>query len=162
MPIALYALRTLFTDPFQAPTDILPQVFRLKAEATSQRGFVASALRRKDQLEPASSVPHIGALHWLMAAVSRLLIVLVALTLATATGAAVHLQPPPDIDALVKNVRESIRREYAEPVRFNYIEEGRDVDVSMLGKVSVGPLQTFEVRQNPPWDKWKRLIAIDG
>ena len=97
-----------------------------------------------------------------MAAVLRLLIVLVALTLATAAGAAVALQPPPDIDALVKKVRESIRREYAEPVRFNYIEEGRDVDVSMFGKVSVGPLETFEVRQNPPFDKWKRLIAIDG
>jgi hypothetical protein len=97
-----------------------------------------------------------------MAAGLRLLIVLVALTLATAAGAAVALQPPPDIDALVKKVREGIRREYAEPVRFNYIEEGRDVDVSMFGKVSVGPLQTFEVRQNPPFDKWKRLIAIDG
>jgi hypothetical protein len=97
-----------------------------------------------------------------MAAVSRLLIVLVALTLATAAGPTVALQPPPDLDSLVKKVRESIRREYAEPVRFNYIEEGRDVDVSMFGKVSVGPLMTFEVRQNPLWDKWKRLIAIDG
>ena len=97
-----------------------------------------------------------------MAAVLRLLFVLVALTLTTAAGAAVGLQPPPEIDTLVKKVRESIRREYAEPVRFNYIEEGRDVDVSMFGKVSVGPLQTFEVRQNPPFDKWKRLMAIDG
>ena len=32
----------------------------------------------------------------------------------------------------------------------------------MFGKVSVGPLQTFEVRQNPPGEAWRRLVAIDG
>ena len=32
----------------------------------------------------------------------------------------------------------------------------------MIGKVSVGPRQTFEVRQNPPGEAWRRLIAIEG
>ena len=36
------------------------------------------------------------------------------------------------------------------------------MDISMFGKVSVGPLQTFEVRQNPPGEAWRRLVAIDG
>ena len=45
---------------------------------------------------------------------------------------------------------------------FNYIEQGRDVDISMLGRVSVGPMQTFEVRQDPPRRAWRRLIAVDG
>jgi hypothetical protein len=62
----------------------------------------------------------------------------------------------------VKKVREGIRLEYAEPVRFNYIEEGPEIDISMFGRVSVGPVQTFEVRQNAHGDPWKRLIAIDG
>jgi hypothetical protein len=71
-------------------------------------------------------------------------------------------QPPPDLAAFAKKVREAIRLEYTEPVRFNYIEEGPDVDISMFGKVSVGPIQTFEVRQNPSGSAWRRLIAIDG
>ena len=69
---------------------------------------------------------------------------------------------PPDLDALARKVRDVIRTEYAEPVRFNYIEEGRDVDVSMLGRVSVGPLQRFEVRHEPPGEAWRRLVAVDG
>lgn len=96
-----------------------------------------------------------------MAVVPRRFIVIAALVLIAALRAAGEAQPP-DIDALVQKVRDGIRREYADPVRFNYIEEGRDVDISMLGKVSVGPLQTFEVRQNPPGDAWRRLVAVDG
>ena len=61
-----------------------------------------------------------------------------------------------------KKLPRVIRREYAEPVYFNYIEQGRDVDISMLGKISVGPMQTFEVRQDPPGGAWRRLIAVDG
>lgn len=97
-----------------------------------------------------------------MAVVPRRFIAFAALVLIAAVRAAGDAQSPPDIDALVQKVRDSIRREYADPVRFNYIEEGRDVDISMLGKVSVGPLQTFEVRQNPPGDAWRRLVAVDG
>ena len=50
------------------------------------------------------------------------------------------------------------------PSRFyyNYIEQGRDVDISMLGKVSVGPMQTFEVRLRTRRAAWRRLIAVDG
>ena len=46
---------------------------------------------------------------------------------------------------------------------FNYVERRRDVKFSALGKVSVGPLRTFEVFPSAePGRTYKRLIAIDG
>ena len=97
-----------------------------------------------------------------MVVAARVALLVVALPLLPAAGSAVRVQPPPDLDAFARKVREVIRLEYADPIRFNYTEEGRDVDISMFGKVSVGPLQTFEVRQNPPGEAWRRLVAIDG
>lgn len=93
---------------------------------------------------------------------SRLALVVLGLPFLTLVGSASRVQPPADLDALARKVRDVIRSEYAQPVRFNYIEQGRDVDVSVLGKVSVGPVQTFEVRQDPPREAWRRLIAVDG
>jgi hypothetical protein len=70
--------------------------------------------------------------------------------------------PPLDLTAFAREVRETMRREYAEPGRFTYLENRRDVDISRLGKVSVGPLRTFEVYPRSPIEDYKRLIAIDG
>ena len=92
----------------------------------------------------------------------RVALVLLALPLLTIAASSAPAQPPPDLDALARRVRDVIRTEYAGPVRFNYIEEGRDVDVSMLGRVSVGPMQRFEIRQEPPGEAWRRLVAVDG
>jgi hypothetical protein len=89
-------------------------------------------------------------------------VVLLGLPLLTIAPSAARGQPPPDLAAFARKVREVIRLEYAEPIRFNYLEQGREVDVSMFGKVSVGPMQTFEVRQNPPGEAWRRLIAVEG
>jgi hypothetical protein len=71
-------------------------------------------------------------------------------------------QAPPDPEAFARKVRDVIRAEYAEPIRFNYTEQGRDVDISMFGKVSVGPMETYEIRQEPPGEAWRRLVARDG
>jgi hypothetical protein len=71
-------------------------------------------------------------------------------------------QTPPNLELVMKEVRETIRREYARPARFTYLEHSRDIDVSRLGKVSVGPLRTFEVYPDPIGDTYKRLIAIEG
>jgi len=97
-----------------------------------------------------------------MPVAARVALVLLALPLLTIAAPSARVQPPPDHDAFARKVRDAIRAEYAEPIRFNYIEEGRDVDISMLGKVSVGPLQRFEVRQEPPGDAWRRLVAVDS
>ena len=94
--------------------------------------------------------------------VARVFVLLAALPLLTNAPSAARLQPPPDLEAFARKVREVIRLEYAEPIRFNYLEQGQEVDISMFGKVSVGPMQTFEVRQNPPGGPWRRLIAVDG
>ena len=93
---------------------------------------------------------------------SRLALLFLALPFLTIAASSIRVQSPPDPDALARKVRDVIRAEYAEPGRFNYIEEGRDVEVSMLGRVSVGPLQRFEVRQEPPGEAWRRLVAVDG
>lgn len=86
-----------------------------------------------------------------------------ALTLAALplAGSATDAQPP-DLEALLGAVRETLKREYARPPRFMYVEQSRDVEISKLGTVSTGPLQTFEVYPAPFGDRWKRLIAVDG
>jgi len=69
--------------------------------------------------------------------------------------------PPADIPAITRNVRENLRRDYSTPRPFTWIEKRRDVDISRLGRISVGPLRTFEVYPGQV-DDYKRLIAIDG
>lgn len=68
----------------------------------------------------------------------------------------------PDLTALAREVRETLRREYSTPPRYTYIERRRDVDISRLGKVSVGPLRTFEVYPRLDGDDYKRLIEVEG
>jgi hypothetical protein len=81
---------------------------------------------------------------------------------ATEPSAAECGPPPADPGAFARRVRETLRREYAEVPRFTYIEQRRDVDISTLGKVSVGPLRTFEVYPAAHAEDYKRLIAIEG
>jgi hypothetical protein len=69
---------------------------------------------------------------------------------------------PSDLDALSRNVLATLRQEYSQPRRFTYLEQRRDIDISRLGKVTVGPLRTFEVYPAPNDDEYKRLIAVDG
>jgi hypothetical protein len=46
---------------------------------------------------------------------------------------------------------------------YTYLERRRDVKVTGLGKVTVGPLRTFEVYpSNQPGRTYKRLVAVDG
>jgi hypothetical protein len=87
---------------------------------------------------------------------------LLAVAVLTVAGPQTAFQSPSDLDALARKVREVIRLEYSDPPRFDYLEQGREVDVSMLGKVSLGPLETFEVRWQPAGEPWRRLIAVDG
>jgi hypothetical protein len=68
----------------------------------------------------------------------------------------------PNLEALLAEVRENVKREYSRPQRFSYVEQSRDVDISKLGGVSIGPLQTFEVYPTAFGDQWRRLVAVDG
>jgi hypothetical protein len=96
-----------------------------------------------------------------MPAVVRLASLATLLLILTGSGAVTRAQTP-DMGALIADVRAVIRREYAQPPRYTYLEHSRDVDISTFGKVSVGPLRTFEVYPDPFFDTWKRLVAVDG
>jgi hypothetical protein len=71
--------------------------------------------------------------------------------------------PLPPSHELLQRMRNAVRLDDDAQQAYTYLERRRDVKVSMLGKVSVGPLRTFEVYpSNKPGRTYKRLIAIDG
>jgi hypothetical protein len=88
-----------------------------------------------------------------------------AIVAALAVWAPASTQSPalPDRDVFMSMARAAIRLDSDLQKDFTYLERRRDVKVSALGKVSVGPLRTFEVFPSAePGQKYKRLIAIDG
>ncbi len=63
----------------------------------------------------------------------------------------------------IRRMRGAIRFDDDLQQAYTYLERRRDVKFSGLGKVSVGPLRTFEVYpSNQPGRTYKRLIAVDG
>jgi len=71
--------------------------------------------------------------------------------------------PLPDRDQFMARVRAAIRIDTDVQQDFTYLERRRDVQISALGKVSVGPLRTFQVfPASDPAQTYKRLLAIDG
>ena len=69
----------------------------------------------------------------------------------------------PPADEFAKRVRQAARLDFEIQERFAYVEVRRDVKISKLGKVTVGPLRTFEVfPSDRPGGTYKRLIAVDG
>jgi hypothetical protein len=69
----------------------------------------------------------------------------------------------PEVDAFMRKVRDVTRLDYELQKEFTYIERRRDIRMSPLGKVTVGPVRTFEVYPSPiPGRSYRRLIAVDG
>jgi hypothetical protein len=87
-----------------------------------------------------------------------------ALAVLAMGGLAAQTEPPlPDVNAVAKEVRARLRLDRELQTNYTYLERRRDVQVSKLGKVTVGALRTFEVYpSNKPGRTYKRLIAIDG
>jgi hypothetical protein len=72
-------------------------------------------------------------------------------------------QALPPNDQFMARVRAAIRIDPELQQGFTYLERRREVKVSALGKVSVGPLRTFEVfPAADPARTYKRLIAVEG
>jgi hypothetical protein len=72
-------------------------------------------------------------------------------------------KPLPSSSDFIKRMRAAIRFDEDLQQAYTYVERRRDVKVSMLGKVTVGPLRTFEVYpSNQPGRTYKRLIAVEG
>jgi hypothetical protein len=85
---------------------------------------------------------------------------LLSLVIAQSTAAD---RPPPSREEFGRRVWEAFKLDYQLQKDFIYLERRRDVKISRLGKVTVGPLRTFEVfPSDKPGGTYKRLIAIDG
>jgi hypothetical protein len=106
----------------------------------------------------------------------RRLFVLFALALAASTLGAQTPAPVPAPAAaslpygplaqnsdFIKKMRGAVRFDEDIQQAYTYVERRRDVKISAFGKVTVGPLRTFEVYpSNQPGRTYKRLIAVDG
>jgi hypothetical protein len=99
-----------------------------------------------------------------MARLRFTLLPVAALAVLAMAGAAAQSDAPlPDVNAVAKEVRARLRLDRELQTNYTYLERRRDVKVSKLGKVTVGPLRTFEVYpSNKPGRTYKRLVAIDG
>jgi len=64
---------------------------------------------------------------------------------------------------LTQRIRESVRLDYQSQAAYTYVERRRDFKMSKLGKVTIGPMRTFQVMPSPvSGQTYKRLIAVDG
>jgi hypothetical protein len=62
-----------------------------------------------------------------------------------------------------RRVRQAVQLDFQVQRDFTYLEQRRDVKISKLGKVTIGPLRTFQVLPAPaPGQTYKRLIAENG
>jgi hypothetical protein len=69
----------------------------------------------------------------------------------------------PEPSALGQRIRAALKLDYQLLKGFTYLERRRDIKISKLGKVTIGPLRTFEVHPSDQYGgTYKRLIAIDG
>jgi hypothetical protein len=90
----------------------------------------------------------------------------------TAAPASAPAQPPaalplntplPATHEFIRKMRGAIRFDDDLQQAYTYLEQRRDVKITGLGKVSVGPMRTFEVYpSNQPGRTYKRLVAVDG
>jgi hypothetical protein len=93
---------------------------------------------------------------------------ILAVALAALSFTFVHGQQPadaplPDVKAIVDKVKSRIQLDRELQSQYTYLEKRSDVKLSKLGKVTVGPLRTFEVYPSAkPGRTYKRLVEIDG
>ena len=93
----------------------------------------------------------------------RLALAALSVAAALAPASARVQEPLPDPAEVMRRVREAARLDYELQDDFSYIEQRRDVRITKLGKVTVGPMRTFEVYPSRESGRtYKRLIAIDG
>jgi hypothetical protein len=72
-------------------------------------------------------------------------------------------QPPPAPDEFGRRVRMAFQLDPQIQKQFMFLERRRDIKVSRLGKVTLGPLRTFEVYpSDAPGGTYKRLIEVEG
>ena len=85
------------------------------------------------------------------------------LLLSSAAGPGQPEPPFPSPREFAQRLRQAVRLDHQLQKDFTYVEHRRDVKISKLGKVSIGPQRTFQVIPSPvSGETYKRLIAVDG
>jgi hypothetical protein len=70
--------------------------------------------------------------------------------------------PSPTSAEFANRIRRSVRLDYQMQAGYTYVERRRDIKISKLGKVTVGPMRTFRVLPSPiSGQTYKQLIAVD-
>lgn len=76
--------------------------------------------------------------------------------------AAQPAQPLPDVPSLIRDVRAGLRTDEALLRQYTFKERRRDVKVSKLGKIHLGPWRAFEVYPSEvPGETYKRLVSVN-
>ena len=89
--------------------------------------------------------------------------IVAAVWLMCSAVAAVQPSPFPSQAEFARRLRQAVRLDYQLQQEFTYVEHRRDVKISKLGKVTIGPLRTFQVLPSPVTGQtYKRLIAVEG
>jgi len=71
--------------------------------------------------------------------------------------------PLPELESFAAEVKARLRSDRALQANYTFLERREEIEVSKLGKVSVGSTKTYEVYPSPdPGDTYKRLVAVDG
>lgn len=117
---------------------------RAAADGGTQQGHAAQAAKVTHAPVPAAPAP--------------------TSTPATAPATAAAGEAPlPEVSTVLSAVRTNIKLDRELQTQYTYLERRRDVKLSRLGKVTTGPLRTFEVYPSAkPGRTYKRLVEIDG
>jgi len=71
--------------------------------------------------------------------------------------------PLPELESFAAQVKARLRTDRALQANYTFLERRQEVEVSKLGKVSVGSTKTYEVYPSrDPGNTYKRLVAVDG
>lgn len=71
--------------------------------------------------------------------------------------------PLPELESFAAEVKARLRTDRALQANYTFLERRQEIDVSKLGKVSVGSTKTYEVYPSlDPGQTYKRLVAVDG
>jgi hypothetical protein len=88
------------------------------------------------------------------------MLLLLLLSLVAAQGATRADYPRPE--QLAQGIRRALEADARIQSELTYLERRRDVKISKLGKVTIGPLRTFEVYSGQAGGTYKRLIEVAG
>lgn len=83
--------------------------------------------------------------------------------LPAAADAVAEQRPLPDPKAFTAAARARLLPDRELLAQYTYMERREEIDISPLGKVSVGPTKVYEVHPSiDSGNTWKRLISVDG